>query len=490
VVVLILIAGGNASQVYAQDRNAEIEALKQQVEELRRRENETQRQLEELQRRLDTLQAQPAATVSEASPASALDKAVQELEATSPQPTQATKPSLLSTQVGGATLRLIDLSADILIGAGGSTRSNEEIELLQGGGHDPRRNGFTLQALELSMLGAIDPYFTGEAHVVFFIDAEGETKVELEEAFLTTQSLPYGLQIESGFFFTEFGLINPAHPHAWDWVDQPVVLSRFFGEDGMRQAGMRVGWLTPLPWFSEFHVGVQNPNGETMVSFLANDEVFEERATAGRPFTDRDVDGPEDLVYLLRWVNSWELGRGVTTKFGLSSLFGPNPTGSDARTLIYGADLKLTWRPARNYRGWPFLRWQTEFLHRDYEVASFMGTFEEEEDSEEVSFSKNTLNDWGLYTQLLYGFTHRWAAGLRFEYATGSGTSVGGRQNDPFRDDRFRFSPLLTWYASEFARLRLQYNLDDADHLDGSGMAHSVWLVLEGFLGAHPAHQY
>ena len=357
--------------------------------------------------------------------------------------------------------------------SGGSTASSEELEVLQGGDHDPRNNGFTLQALEVSFRGALDPHFTGEVDIVFFIDAEGETKIELEETFLTTQSLPLSLQVEAGFFFTEFGLLNPSHPHAWDWVDQPVILSRFFGEDGIRQAGVPLGWLLPAPWFAEFHAGAQNATGETMVSFLANDEVFDERPIGGRPFTEREVNGPEDLVYLLRLVNAWEWGTTVTSKLGVSTLLGPNATGSDQRTWIYGADLKLRWRPARNYRGWPFVTWQTEVVRRDYEVDG-----------------ADTLHDWGLYAQVLYGFAYRWAAGVRIEYASGSEASVGGRKNDPFRDDRYRISPLLVWHTSEFARLRLQYNVNNADHLGGDGTEHAIWLVLEGLFGAHPAHTY
>jgi hypothetical protein len=50
-------------------------------------------------------------------------------------------------------------------------------------------------------------------------------------------------------------------------------------------------------------------------------------------------------------------------------------------------------------------------------------------------------------------------------------------------------SALLLWQASEFSRLRLQYNWDEADHLAG-GDASSVWLSLEVLYGAHAAHTY
>ncbi|MGH7411906.1 MAG: hypothetical protein ACREJ6_12720, partial [Candidatus Methylomirabilis sp.] len=313
----------------------------------------------------------------------------------------------------------------------------------------------------------------------------GETRVELEEAFLTTQALPLGLQLKGGFYFTEFGIINPTHPHAWDWIDQPVINTRLFGPDGLRQAGVRLGWLTPLPWYSELAIGVQNANGEIAASFLANQEFFEERPIGGRPFVERDVRNPKDLLYFARWVNSWNLNDTVTTKLGLSGLYGPNATGPEGETWIYGADLKLTWRPTTNFRGWPFVLWQSEAIKRDYRADRF---FDPENG---IDLPRTTLRDWGFYTQALYGFSYGWAGGLRYEYATGSGESAieGGRRADPFRDDRHRISPLLVWHPSEFSRLRLQYNYDRADHLERKD-DHSVWLGLEFLYGAHPAHKY
>lgn len=35
-------------------------------------------------------------------------------------------------------------------------------------------------------MGAVDPYFLGEAHLVYFLDSAGESQFEVEEAFFTT----------------------------------------------------------------------------------------------------------------------------------------------------------------------------------------------------------------------------------------------------------------------------------------------------------------
>jgi hypothetical protein len=390
---------------------------------------------------------------------------------------------LFARRIGGTTFRLIDISLDALFAAGTSTEQDPSIQNLEGGDHDPRKRGFTVQQVELSFAGAVDPYFTGEAHIVYLIDpAVGDTGVELEEAFLTTQSLPYGLQLKGGFYLTEFGLINPTHPHAWDWMDQPVINTRLFGPDGLRQAGARLSWLTPLPWFSELYVAVQNANGETASSFLANEEFFEERPIGGRPFVQGDVKSLKDLLYSVRWENFWNVSDTVGAKLGLSGAFGPNATGADGYTEIYGTDLKVRWRPTDNFRGWPFFLWQSEVMARDYTADS----------NPAFNLPRETLYDWGLYTQGLYGFYYGWAAGLRYEYASGSGASVGryaGREADPFRDNRHRISPLLVWHPSEFSRIRLQYNYDRADHLEHKD-ASSVWLGVEFLYGAHPAHKY
>jgi len=404
---------------------------------------------------------------------------------------------------GGARLQLLDISVDVLSSVGTSSVEDDEIALLQAGGHDPARRGFNLTNLELSLLGAVDPYLDGEIHLIYFLDPEGESSFELEEAFVTSRMLPFGLeeqglQVEFGQMFTEFGRINPTHPHAWDWQDQPVLLSRLFGPDGMRGVGTRVGWLLPTPWFSELHAGVQNAQGETMVSFLSSDEAFEEDPIGGRPFASDGTHSMNDLVYLLRWVNGFELGDDWAGQVGASGLYGPNASGGDGRTWIYGADWFLKWVPATTDRGWPFVKIEGEIARRHYQADSFFGCLDPDEDPclTPVSFGHETFTDWGAFLQLLWGFRRGWSAGIRGEYATGNDdvyapdSAFATRSEDPFRGNRVRVSPLLIFQPSEFSRLRLQYNLDDADFLVGDDTAHSVWLGLEFLIGQHPAHRF
>jgi hypothetical protein len=551
-----IVVAAPASAVRADDTSEQIQSLRREVETLRKRDEENRARMAEMERLLrDVLEARgaaaapgaanavpgdtrpagpaadPAASASTAtgadSPEAALDRALADsapvaVPATgdrAPAPSAGTPASpsaptvmagtgarrgdVASATIGGgaAQARLIDIAFSTLVAAGGSSVGDHALGDLEGGAHDPNRNGFTLQQGELSLTGAVDPYFSGEAHIVATPDG-----VELEEAFLTTSALPLGLQVEAGYSLTEFGLLNPTHAHAWDWLDQPVVNTRMFGGEGLRSPGARLAWLIPVPFFAELHAGVQNANeGDFTASFMATEGI------GGRPAVERDVRGFDDLLWLVRANAAWDLTGESALLLGASGLYGPNQTGSDGETWIYGVDAKVRWRPASSFRGWPFVLWQTEAIGRSYHADGFVAGTEigggddghghghdEEEEDEEPEFpndlASDTLEDYGFYSQLLVGFRYGWAAGFRAEYVTGSGAGIAGgvpdtRANDPLRDDRLRLAPLLVWHPTEFSRLRLQYNYDDADHLAG-GDAHTVWLGAEILYGKHAAHKY
>ena len=501
----------------AEDSNSEVDALRREVRELRQREEESRARMVELERVMEEMRraigatSQPtAADVAQqsvpapgvAGSASAAEDALDQALAATPPVANASvagvgagvgaggkAADLWSAPLGssGATARLMDMSVVTLVAGGGSSVGNEELGQLQLGGHDPNQNGFTLQQAEFSMSGAVDPWFTGEMHVVGTVNG-----VELEEGFLTTSSLPYGLQVEAGYSLTEFGLINPLHAHAWEWIDQPVINSRLFGGEGTRSPGARASWLLPTPFFSELHVGVQDANaGEFTPSFIGEDGV------GGRPNLEHDVRNFGDVLWLVRSNSSWDLNAQTALMLGASTLYGPNATGPDGRTWIHGIDAKLRWRAVNNFRGWPFVIWQTEAMVRNDKVDGYVAASAPA--STAVDFPNDlpagSLVDGGFYSQVLYGFRYGWAVGFRGEYAAGRGQSVddsllSARSGDSLRDDRLRLSPLLAWYPSEFSRLRLQYNYDHADFLANGGDAHTVWVSIEVLYGRHAAHKY
>jgi hypothetical protein len=492
-IAFLLILSSPLFDVVNADDSTEVKALKQQVESL-------QRTVEALQKVVQSMQGASAPAPAPTATSNPLDQFMAQEGIVTDRPSTVRAENAARPSTSAAPQRYIDLSFIPSFYGGASSKRDEVLTTLQAGGHDPRKRGFTLAEGELGLAGVVDPYFQAQAYLSTFIDPQtGETGVELEEAFLTTRSLPYGLQLQVGHFFTDFGQLNPRHPHNWDWIDQPVINNRLFGPDGMRAPGFRAsvllpqlfpGWWSADNFTSTIHLGMQNANGETMTSFLGgrNNE-----AIGLRPLVKQDTRSLKDFVYLTRWENFYDFRNGLSTNIGASGLYGANATGSRGDTWIYGLDMKWKWRPNNSFRGWPFVTWQTELMQRDYHADRF-SLVNDDVPGAETTFPGKTLHDWGMYSQLLYGFSYGgyggWAAGLRYEYAGGSGQSVGGRQHDPFRSDRHRVSPLLIWQPSEFTRIRLQYNFDNAKYLAGNNNAHSIWLGFQWLYGQHPAHEY
>lgn len=442
---VICLFAANSSVASASEETDELQRqLTELGQQMLQMQQGYQQQIDSLERRIDDLEKQSDQTISQSS----------------------ALPAPGGTSAGNGFLQ-IGLSG--LFAGGGSNIANDALENLQAGAHDPNQNGFSVQNVELSIGAAVDPYFDAQAYMIFQIDADGETVVELEEAFFTTRSLPGGLQVKGGQYFTEFGRLNKQHPHSWSFVDQPVVLSRFFGGDGLRSQGARLSWLTPTDWYSELIVGIQNAKGETVTSFLnAPGEDI-----GGHMLIDRDARDFGDLLYTARWFNGFDLSDTVSMNLGFSGLWGPNASGNNTDTNIVGADWYLKWQPAYTQRGFPFISWHTEVLRRRYDAGD-PGTPNQEK-----------LKDWGLFTQALWGFKPGWVAGLRWEYATADGDTA----NDPLRDTRKRLSPNLTWYPTEYSKLRLQYNRDWAAHL-ADKTADTFWLQFEFSLGSHMAHVF
>ena len=517
----LAVAGLLPGTLQAQDPKpgATLDDVMKELQELKRRDEEKQKKIDDLQRRLDELgksgeaAAAPAPAVppaaGPAAPASPVmsdadkkkleeefAKALAGDEKKAPEPAPA---AAAPVRAGAGTLRLIDVSFDLLTDGGASTATEEDVRGLEGGGHDPKNRGFSLVNAELTLAGVVDPYFRGDANIVFQIDEAGETNVELEEAYLTTLDLPANLQVKAGQFFTAFGRLNPQHPHQWDFVDQPVVNSRFLGGDGVRGPGVQVAWLTPLPFFCEVTGSVQNSQGETAFSF--RNEPDEE--LAGRVLVERDVRSLQDLMYLARIRTSFDPGDEVTVVPGASALFGPNASGFDTLTQIYGVDFYLKWKPLTNDHGWPFLSWQTEAMIRRYEAGEAVFNDVDDDGLANASIAdgttaagRETLEDWGMYSQVVWGFARPWTAGFRVDYDAGEGTAYTlvpairyDSQEDPRRDRRRRYTADLTYYPSEFSKIRLQYSYDRADFLEEED-AHSVYIQGEISFGAHGAHKF
>lgn len=472
--IIGFLVGIGLVAVQAQETNS-VEQLQQQLREMRERfervQQEQRQQIDDLTRKVEELtRSKGAADTNDLVKQLAAELGTNQPAAAGsagkapPAPWSPAEP----LTVARAGSSYMNISFDTVMDGGWSS-AREPSDYLQLGDHDPIKRGFSLPNAEIALDGAVDPYFRGFANVLLKLDANNETSVELEETYLQTISLPANLQAKGGQFLANFGRQNTQHPHQWGFVDLPVILTRTFGPEGLRNPGVQGSWLAPTPFYTEAFLGVFDGRGSSAFSFRNTDPVH------GRESTDRQLRGFGDLLYVPRLASSFDLSDSQTLLAGVSAALGPNNTGTGAYSQVYGVDWYWKWKPARARGGFPFVSWQTEFLWQRFEAGEDVA----------AGLPAETLRDWGFYSQVLWGFQPRWVAGLRGDYADGN--SAAADAGDVFRGRRTRVSPNLTFYPSEFSKLRLQYNYD---HGELFGEDHSVWLQVEFLLGAHGAHKF
>jgi hypothetical protein len=464
--VLLFGFGAYGTAAFAQSTPSEVESLKKQLSQM-------EEQLKQLRQKVEELEAKPPATKgSEPDQGKSEDQTEQRLRELERQVQQ---------QRAASRGILAPFNPKISLNGLFTAAAFSDKDNLNFGDHDPRVNGFNVQNVELHLQGTVDPYFQMDANLVTFIE-KGDTKFELEEAYGTSLALPANLQLVAGQYFTRFGRQNRQHPHQWDFADQPVILNRLFGPDGLRGPGAQISWLAPTPFYLEFIASAQQAQGEIATSFLSTQGA----TVRGYTLIDRSVQKPGDLIYMPRVVTSFEMTDEVTAALGGSTLFGPNASGPNNTTIIYGADLYVKWKPVNHSQGFPFVAWQTEFLFRDYDAGP--------DTTRVIPIPASRLKDYGLYSQVTYGFVYRWVAGFRVDYVNSS----GGAPAAPFitaladRDlvgERWRLSPNITFYPSEFSKFRLQYNVDFAASR-GREAVHGVFLQAEFNIGEHGAHTF
>lgn len=207
--ILLLLALAFALPTMAQTEDERITKLEQKLDELLRQAEEIRQELRQIR---------PATAATEPAPA-------EDLTAVDVAPSIATvQPVENQTSASAAKALNPDISAiGTFLGHAGDQND-----------FDPRRS-FDLGEAELALEAFIDPYAKGR----FFI-AVGPEEVELEEGYAQFVTLPWGLTAKAGKTKATFGKANTWHTHTRPWVDQPLMLTRFFGDEGLADVGVSV----------------------------------------------------------------------------------------------------------------------------------------------------------------------------------------------------------------------------------------------------------
>ncbi len=332
----------------------------------------------------------------------------------------------------------------------------EEIPgFLPGGEIGPGETGFALGEAEINFKTAIDSYFYGNLTLAIESE-EGETETALEEAWLQTTALPYGMTVTAGRYFSDAGYLNKFHRHADDFADRPLPYQAFFGGQFIAD-GVQARWVLPAPLLVE--VGAELDWGGGFPA-TANEE-----SSPGAVTLFTHIGGDVGTS------NSWQLGVSWLSADveGREAESGETFSGDSDLTTI---DFVWKWAPDGN----PTLKnfkAQSEYFRRS-EAGTFAGL---DYDGEQT----------GWYVQGVWQFAQRWRVGYRHDVvdADNGATVAGTLLEDPDRNSK-RDSLMLDWSPSEFSRLRMQYARDRV--LPGNDDQWFLQYIMS--VGAHGAHAF
>lgn len=342
-------------------------------------------------------------------------------------------------------------------------------------------DGFNLNYAELVLSSSVDPFFTMNG--VFHFSPDG---VAIEELFFTSTALGYGLRAKGGKFNSNFGYLNQQHHHFWDFSDMPLVYESFLGMHGINEKGLQFQWTAPTDTY--LMLGVEVLQGENDQMF-GNGEIHLSELNA----TNADIESEDAPSMFIAYAKS-SVDIGDTTILGGISYIqgssrldhtededGPHAFSGDSK--VYGADLVVK----HFFDSYSSLKWQSEVLYRDmdgtqYGIDGSTGLASEKDLQKEQA---------GLYTQLVYAPNSTWRFGARYDTIfINDVTNDGADQNKP--DDLDKYSVMVEYHTSEFARFRLQYNQNNALYNDEEKptTVNTVMLSANISIGAHGAHAF
>ncbi len=377
----------------------------------------------------------------------------------------ATPSALPTSPVGNATQRMTNaLNPDVslvLIGTYAAHSSDPNRYAAPGFAlpeeAGPGVRGLSLGESELTLSANVDDKFYGAMTAALSVE-DGETALDLEEAYVQTTALPYGLIFKGGRFFSRIGYLNEQHAHADDFVDRPLAYKIFLGGN-LGDDGAQLRWLAPLDLLVEF--GAEAYRGDAFPAQGASDH-----GVGSYTFFSHLGDDLSDA-----W--SYRVGGSYVHAAADARTTGDLPDFFNGTSELALVDVIFKWAPNGN----PVernLKLQAEYLRR-WESGLFNAT------------DYDGTQD-GFYLQTVYQFQRRWRIGARYDrlFADNTGGGVAATVLDTLAHDPSRVALLLEFDNSEFSRFRLQYNHDDSNRATD----HQLFLNYIHSLGAHGAHQF
>src|SRR5438445_9530431 len=342
----------------------------------------------------------------------------------------------------------------------------------------PAGADFNLRSAELFISADVDPFTRAYATINASADANpganDEATLSVEAAAIVTTRLPYNLTVRGGRFFADFGVLPHRHDHDLPFVDRPPSLAAFVGSEAQTN-GVEVSWLAPTPFFLRASGTVGNKLGADFQDGVSN-------------ANSRPIRG---LTYMGRLQTYFDINDDNNVELGGSIAEAPNAEdvahrGRFERSLV-GMDFKYRWYPL-GYGVRQSLTVAGELLHD-------VGDGDPVNGGPRIDIFGNKVRQgaWGGYVYAEYRLSKQWRPCIRFDWFQLQSEPLLVR--NPFttmpastlnatghRTDNRTWTAYVTWFPSEFQRLRLQFNRSDRGNAQD---ANEFFLQWTAFLGSH-----
>ena len=346
------------------------------------------------------------------------------------------------------------------------------------------RSRLGVREVELAVQAVVDPYFRGDV----FLGISDLEKISIEQAFLTTTSLPNQLELKIGRFLMPFGKQNTTHRHDLHTIEYPWVIQKLLSDDGLKGTGLwgsRV--FAPFGFYQELQVTAVDRISPAAEGLTTAEDV--NKSLGGLGFSGRlrnymdmsEAANVELSLSAMTGEREQPLNGTFTTlvRSGSSSqLVARDVNATLARQSTFGADFTFRWRPLQQGLYQSFIL-QSEVMHQRNERDPALPTVScAVIPCSPPAYAGPTRDYTGAYVFARYQTGQRQFIGARYDYV-----------QNPETDGRTlnAGSVYLEWYPSEFSKLAAGY---EAVKNSGDDLLNRLLIQATFSLGPHKPHPF
>jgi hypothetical protein len=298
------------------------------------------------------------------------------------------------------------------------------------------QDNFFMRAFEIAIVSNLDPFSRAKFFFVRGQEAGTLTPFETsgpeeekggsfvaEEAFIEWVGLPGGFGLKFGRFFQQFGQLNRWHQHALPVQSRSLPHIAFLGQEALGGTGLSLHWLLPTGGGS----GTYETTWE--IARKENENLY----------------GSAGGVSLLGNFNAfWNLSAATDLDVSVNWISGGYADGSTSLDRdLFAVEGAFSWRPPAR------ARYSGLVLRGGY--MALRGLLPVDADGTGASGDEAGRGvARGAWTAGEVRLNQSWLAGARLDWA-----------QNPLNtnESAWLVAPTLTWWQSEYVRLRLEYDL-------------------------------